>query len=405
MNLEQLQQWVQSTYGRRLNDSELNQLLEVVGYQGGQLSPELFQQAQEAVAQAATDAGIVSVADAAPSGEAVSGTLPVDQPQRVEGTPEEMGVGDGEGGVREAVTRPSEPVNALVPGAGAVSAPAVRAEAPVSSPAMAPAMTPMAEMPPSAASAPPTAPQAASPAAPGSDQYVPPQYLPTFAYGGFGFEEAAPTAYQPGAVFAPERFAFAEQGPGAFQYAAFVPPTAESVTQDPAYQRRLAEGRKALETSAASKGLLRTGATLKSLSDYAQQQASDEYARAYQRQLGEYQMGRAGAKEEYEAGRQSYLDRYNRAYQEYLTNLENQRFGYSTAEQQRRQASEDAQREYERKYRMAQDKYQTGYNKAFAEYQSQRSAAERQYEQDWNYWKYLQDDAFRRAQLQANLAQ
>jgi hypothetical protein len=229
-------------------------------------------------------------------------------------------------------------------------------------------------------------------------------YLPTFAYEDFAFNEQAPGAFQPGQAFAAPAFQYGEQAPGAFDYAEFVPPSAESVLNDPAYQRRLEEGKKALETSAASKGLLRTGATLKSLSDYAQQQASDEYGRAYQRQMGEYQTNRAGAQQEYESGRQAYMDRYNQAYQEYLTNLENQRTGYQTGEQQRRSAYDEMQRDYERKYRMAQDKYQTGYNKAFAEYQSKRGAAEQQYQQDWNYWRYLQDDAFRRAQLNAGLS-
>ena len=229
-------------------------------------------------------------------------------------------------------------------------------------------------------------------------------YLPTFSYEDFQFGEQAPAGYQAGPAFTPGAFTYGEQAPAAFDYAEFVAPGQEAVLRDPAYQRRLAEGQKALETSAAAKGLLRTGATLKGLSEYAQQQASDEYARAYQRQLGEYQMGRAGAKEEYEAGRQAYMDRYNKAYQEYLTNLENQKFAYSTGEQQRRSAYDEAQREYERKYRMAQDKYQTGYNKAFAEYQSKRSAAERQYEQDWNYWKYLQDDARERAKFAMGLS-
>lgn len=229
-------------------------------------------------------------------------------------------------------------------------------------------------------------------------------YLPTFSYEDFQFGEQAPAGYQAGPAFTPGAFAYGEQGPAAFDYAEFVAPGQDAVLRDPGYQRRLAEGQKALETSAAAKGLLRTGATLKGLSEYAQQQASDEYARAYQRQLDEYQMGRAGAKEEYESGRQSYMDRYNKAYQEYLTNLENQKFAYSTGEQQRRSTYDEAQREYDRKYKMAQDKYQTGYNKAFAEYQSRRSAAEQQYQQDWNYWKYLQDDARERAKFAMGLS-
>ncbi len=52
---------------------------------------------------------------------------------------------------------------------------------------------------------------------------------------------------------------------------------------DPAYDRRLAEGQKAIERSAASRGGLLSGATQKRLNEFAQEMASDEYARAYNR--------------------------------------------------------------------------------------------------------------------------
>lgn len=52
---------------------------------------------------------------------------------------------------------------------------------------------------------------------------------------------------------------------------------------DPAYQRRLEEGQKAIERSAAARGGLLSGATTKRLNEFAQDMASDEYARAYNR--------------------------------------------------------------------------------------------------------------------------
>jgi hypothetical protein len=53
--------------------------------------------------------------------------------------------------------------------------------------------------------------------------------------------------------------------------------------QDPGYQFRMSEGMKALERSAAAKGGLATGGTLKALTRYGQDFASNEYNNAYNR--------------------------------------------------------------------------------------------------------------------------
>lgn len=61
--------------------------------------------------------------------------------------------------------------------------------------------------------------------------------------------------------------------------------------EDPGYQFRTQQGLQALEGSAASRGQALSGATLKALQEYGQAAASDEYSRAYNRALGEYQYG------------------------------------------------------------------------------------------------------------------
>lgn len=53
--------------------------------------------------------------------------------------------------------------------------------------------------------------------------------------------------------------------------------------KDPGYDFRLAEGQKALERSAAARGSLKSGGTLKALTNYAQGLASQEYQNAYAR--------------------------------------------------------------------------------------------------------------------------
>ena len=52
---------------------------------------------------------------------------------------------------------------------------------------------------------------------------------------------------------------------------------------DPAYQFDLQQGQQAIQRSAAASGGLASGGTLKSLSDYSQGQASNEYQNAYNR--------------------------------------------------------------------------------------------------------------------------
>lgn len=53
--------------------------------------------------------------------------------------------------------------------------------------------------------------------------------------------------------------------------------------QDPGYQFRMDEGMKALQRSAAARGSLNSGGTLKALTKYSQGVASDEFANAYNR--------------------------------------------------------------------------------------------------------------------------
>jgi hypothetical protein len=74
------------------------------------------------------------------------------------------------------------------------------------------------------------------------------------------------------------RYATAEFTPGMFQ-----------ANQDPGYAFRMAEGMKALERSAAARGGLLSGATLKGTQRYGQDLASQEYQNAFNR----YQTQRA----------------------------------------------------------------------------------------------------------------
>ena len=61
--------------------------------------------------------------------------------------------------------------------------------------------------------------------------------------------------------------------------------------QEPGYQFRQAEGQRAIESSAAARGSLLSGATQKALARYGQGLASQEYGNAYNRYMGERQQG------------------------------------------------------------------------------------------------------------------
>lgn len=56
------------------------------------------------------------------------------------------------------------------------------------------------------------------------------------------------------------------------------------LTQDPGYQFRMDQGNKALDASAAARGMLLSGAQQQAVTDYSQGMASQEYANAYARE-------------------------------------------------------------------------------------------------------------------------
>lgn len=69
---------------------------------------------------------------------------------------------------------------------------------------------------------------------------------------------------------------------------AFTPTTGADVFADPGYKFRLGEGEKALQQSAAARGLLNTGGTAKDLIGYGQSFASNEFNNVDLRRRGDY---------------------------------------------------------------------------------------------------------------------
>lgn len=79
----------------------------------------------------------------------------------------------------------------------------------------------------------------------------------------------------------------------------FIRPSAEDMLNSPAYQFRVQQGQQGIERSAAARGLLRTGGTLKDIADYNQNFASNEYGNEFNRALQTFGTQYQGAKDEY----------------------------------------------------------------------------------------------------------
>ena len=73
----------------------------------------------------------------------------------------------------------------------------------------------------------------------------------------------------------------------------------DDLMKDPGYKFRLEEGNKAIERNAASRGFLQSGRTGKSLGQYSQGLASQEYGKAYGRALGEFGISQGQSRDAY----------------------------------------------------------------------------------------------------------
>lgn len=84
-----------------------------------------------------------------------------------------------------------------------------------------------------------------------------------------------------------------------FSYDKFASPTEANDQNDPGFTTRLKAGQDAIERSAAARGSLLTGSTVKAQTDYAQDYASNEYEKTYGRDLNTYQTNYGKALGEY----------------------------------------------------------------------------------------------------------
>lgn len=156
-------------------------------------------------------------------------------------------------------------------------------------------------------------------------------------------------------------------------YGEFRPPTVEEMETDPGYQFRVREGNRALENSAAAKGMLRGTNTLRDIVGYNQDLASQEYGNVYGR-----------ARETYGLNRDEY--RYGDT-----TNRDEGRFAYGANRDENRYG-------YEQDSANAQLRYAPG----LMSWQARNAANQRQgelgWDRDWQRETYNRDDARNRYQ-------
>lgn len=171
----------------------------------------------------------------------------------------------------------------------------------------------------------------------------------------------------------PPAFEFDEFDPGD----PFVAPDPQSILDDPSYLWRFEEGLRPLRNSRAALGLSRTGKNMKEMMRYGQGFASNEYDRIYDRASDTYDRNLGTRFNTWNANRTNALDTYR-------TN-----WGVTT----------DVD---DRNYQRSLDTYDRTVSNRRSEYDSRSRWAELQFGRDWDVYRYMNDDAFRRWQQEGN---
>ena len=132
------------------------------------------------------------------------------------------------------------------------------------------------------------------PSAPGGDAVIPGAGTPPVPEGtnpnrGRG---GGDTGYNPG-----NGPVFNLPGAPVFRPPTFSRPSIEDAYNEPGYRFRSQAGSDALERSAAARGVLRTGGTLKDLVEYGQNFAAQEYGQVFNRALSAYDRQYQGARD------------------------------------------------------------------------------------------------------------
>lgn len=117
---------------------------------------------------------------------------------------------------------------------------------------------------------------------------------------------------------------------------AFEKPTLDEAMNDPGYQFSQREGQRALENSAAARGLLYSGGTLKDIAQWNQGLAETQYNNVFNRDLSTYQQNyQTQYQDPYQIQYKGALDTFNPQQQQWMTNMQAQQrsneFNYMNA--------------------------------------------------------------------------
>ena len=158
----------------------------------------------------------------------------------------------------------------------------------------------------------------------------------------------------------------------------FKAPTMEEAQAAPGFQMRMEQGRKALEASAASKGMLRSGQTYTDLMDYGQRMGEMGYQDVYGRRAKEYDRSRRNLERDYGTGYDTARDIYGIGRENILG-----RYGLEFGEAQQQYEPRMAQWEMEARNYPARRTEK--YNQAWTRFQDdeRRWEAQQKKERDW----------------------
>lgn len=145
--------------------------------------------------------------------------------------------------------------------------------------------------------------------------------------------------------------------PPAFSYEGFKAPTGETVLNEPGFKFGLDQGLQGLQQSAAARGVLNGGGTLKDVAAWAQNYAGGKFSDAYNREANTYGMNRANAYGNYQTNvLHQNIEPYQFAFQGAQSEFAPQLQGYAT------QAAA-GQRQNESNYGNAMALYQDDYKR------------------------------------------
>lgn len=179
-------------------------------------------------------------------------------------------------------------------------------------------------------------------------------------YMGGGFRAPAPVDLggRAGISYIPQTPQFHAPGytpPPAFSYESFKAPTGETVLNEPGFKFGLDQGLQGLEQSAAARGVLNGGGTLKDVAAWAQNYGAGKYGDAYNREANTYGMNRANAFGNYQTNvLHQNIEPYQFAFQGAQAEFAPQMQGFATQAQAGQRQNEmnlqNAYRDYDTSY-------------------------------------------------------